>query len=164
MPIYETTQSIIKEEEVKVILQKYFNVNLYKLSQFHEFDFKDNYGIYYEVKSRNNNHDKYPTTMIGYNKVQFANKLDEPVYFIFNFLDGVYYYEYEPSKLNELEIKIGGRCDRGIEEYKKYCYIGIDKLIKIDLNNQPPSQNRSVLKVYLDKKKIVSIKENELIL
>lgn len=149
------------ENSVLPVLEKYFDIRLTKTSKNFVFDFRDNYGTYYEVKSRNNNYNKYPTTMVGYNKIEYANKLDKPVYFIFNFLDGIYYYEYEIHKLDELEIKIGGRCDRGKYEYKKYCYIPINKLIKIDLDNIPPTPNRIILEVKLNKKVIECLRENE---
>lgn len=121
------------EKNTLPIIEQYFNVQLTKTDKNHVMDFRDNYGTYYEVKTRNNNYNKYPTTMVGYNKIQFAERVCRPVYFIFNFLDGVYYYEYTIDKLDELEIKRGGRCDRGKAEYKTYCYIPINKLIKIEI-------------------------------
>lgn len=157
------------EDKVLPLVEKYFNVKIRKTSNYHEFDFVDNLGTYYEVKSRNNNYATYDTTMVGYNKIVYANNylVGKPVYFIFNFLDGVYYYEYEQSKLNELEIRIGGRSDRGKEEYKKYCYIPIKKLIKIDIDNQndggfalPPSV---ALRVYNNKELIEEIQITDVI-
>lgn len=118
------------EEYIKTIIRDYFNVsNIIKLSKFHTFDF---YGdrIYFEVKARRNTHDKYDSTMIGYNKFEYIeqNKLKD-VYFIFVFLDGNYYYKYDSSDI--LDTGIGGRCDRNRAEYKKYVYIPISKLIKM---------------------------------
>jgi len=136
------------EETTLPIIEKYFNVQLTKTDKNHVMDFRDNYGTYYEVKSRNNNYRTYPTTMVGYNKIQFANKLEKPVYFIFNFLDGVYYYEYSIDKLDELEIKRGGRCDRGKSEYKTYCFIPIDKLKKIEIDTLPPNVALRVYKIW----------------
>lgn len=133
-----------KGEEYAIdILERYFEINLTKTPDNHVMDFFSDDNTYFEVKSRNNTYNKYDTTMIGYNKVQYANKLNRAVYFVFNFTDGIYYYKYDISKLNELEIKIGGRCDRGSYEYKKYAYISIDKLIKIEF-----PKNDSILKVY----------------
>ena len=79
---------------------------IYKLENSNVFDFKgDNKFI--ELKSRNNNYDKYPTTMIGINKVLRASSLNENVYFFFWFVDGLYYWLYD--KDYEFEIKRGGR-------------------------------------------------------
>ena len=68
--------------------------------------------------------------MIGYNKIKKASTLDEYVYFFFSFEDGLYYWLYD--KEYELEIKRGGRFDRGRPEINDYCYIPIELLIKID--------------------------------
>lgn len=123
----------VGENDVLPMIEEYFKVKLTKLDNNNIMDFRDNYGIYYEVKTRNNNYTTHPTTMIGYNKVQFANRLGRPVYFIFNFFDGVYFYKYTFDKIKDFEIKRGGRCDRGKEEYKIYCYIPIEKLTKLEL-------------------------------
>jgi hypothetical protein len=70
--------------------------------------------------------------MIGYNKIELATKItDKDVYFIFEFIDGSFYYKF--NKDDEHIIKKGGRSDRGRFEYKLYCFILIDKLIKIEL-------------------------------
>lgn len=132
------------EKYVLPILQEYWNVKLYKTASYFEFDFIDNNGRFYEVKTRNISHNIYPSTMVGYNKIEFANTLCKSVYFIFNFTDGVYYYKYNVRKLDELIIKLGGRCDRGKDEYKKYAYIPIYKLKKINLDKPPIPASCSV--------------------
>jgi hypothetical protein len=92
-------------------------------------DFKYN-NKYFEIKSRRFNHNKYKTTMIGKNKIDFANKYpDNTFYFVFVFEDGIYYYKYNIE--DKLTSAIGGRWDRGIDELKKYIYIPINYLIKI---------------------------------
>lgn len=83
-----------------------------------------------ELKSRRNNHNAYPTTMVGYNKIEYALKHPEKqAYFCFCFLDGLYYYKF--SKDDKLEVRLGGRRDRGKDEIKEYCYIPISLLRKI---------------------------------
>lgn len=83
-----------------------------------------------ELKSRRNNHNTYPTTMVGYNKIEYALKHPEKqAYFCFCFLDGLYYYKF--SKDDKLEVRLGGRRDRGKDEIKEYCYIPISLLRKI---------------------------------
>ncbi len=122
----------LNEDYIQDILCEHFKLpNLLKLDKFHPFDFHNSdSGDWFEVKSRRFNHNKYKTTMIGYNKVDYIRKYSmKNVYFIFIFEDGNYYYKYNPD--DKFETSIGGRCDRGISEYKKYYYIPIDKLIKI---------------------------------
>jgi|694.fasta_scaffold53381_4 hypothetical protein len=123
-----------KEQESKSeeYIKDYFKQStLKKLSKFNKFDFEGDTALF-EVKSRRNNHDAYPSTMIGYNKILACKKCEIDVFFIFQYLDGNYYYKY--SKDDSFEIKKGGRYDRGKIESNYYCFIPIEKLIKIDLN------------------------------
>jgi hypothetical protein len=118
-----------KEMQLLPVLKDYLKDNtLYKLENSNVFDFKGD-NKYIELKSRNNNYDKYPSTMIGMNKIHKASTLTENVYFFFNFVDGLYYWLY--NKDYELEIKRSGRWDRGRAEIKNYCYIPIELLIKV---------------------------------
>jgi len=118
-----------KEMQLLPILKEYLkDETIYKLENSNVFDFKgDNKFI--ELKSRNNNYDKYPTTMIGINKILRASSLNENVYFFFWFVDGLYFWLYD--KDYEFEIKRGGRFDRGRPELNDYAYIPIDMLIKV---------------------------------
>ena len=118
-----------KEMQILPVLKEYLkDETIYKLENTNVFDFKgDNKFI--ELKSRNNNYDKYPTTMIGINKVLRASSLNENVYFFFWFVDGLYYWLYD--KDYEFEIKRAGSFDRGRPELNDYAYIPIDMLIKV---------------------------------
>jgi len=120
---------INKEIQLLPQLQSFLNDNtIYKLENSNVFDFKgDNKFI--ELKSRNNNYSKYPTTMIGLNKIKKASTLQEYVYFFFCFNDGLYYWLYD--KDCELEIKKAGRFDRGRPEINEYCFIPIELLQKV---------------------------------
>lgn len=119
--------------KIKDKFDSIYKTNLQKTEEFHPFDLKDKENKFVvEVKKRNNNHDKYNTTMIGYNKYIKARqyiKRNYNVYFVFDFLDGVYYYKYN----NEIYTpKYGGRHDRGENEIKKYIWVNIKELKKID--------------------------------
>ena len=97
---------------------------------FHLFDYyNDEYLV--ELKARRNDYAKYPTTMVGLNKIDKAKREQfKKCMFCFKFFDGLYYHLYD-SKM-KYEIKKGGRCDRGCPEIKDYVYIPIAKLIRID--------------------------------
>jgi len=120
----------LNEDYIKDYFLSNWLIKLTKTEDNHPMDFTDEYGDYYEVKSRNCNHDKYPTTMIGVNKFEFAKLTDKNVLFIFCFKDGIYGYEY--TIYNNFKRGMGGRRDRGKDEIKQYVYIPIDKLFKID--------------------------------
>ena len=121
-----------KEKQFKPILEKYFNCNLEFTPNYHKFDYIDNEKkIMFEIKSRKNNYNKYPSTMIGLNKYTYSKNTDYECYFIFNFLDGLYYYKVNDNTLNECSVCKGGRKDRGRFEYNQYLYIPIELLNKI---------------------------------
>ena len=120
---------ILKENEVLPFIKTFLNdKTIYKLENSSVFDFKGD-NKYIELKSRHNRYNKYPTTMIGLNKIMKASTLDEYVYFFFCFDDGLYYWLYD--KNYELEIRRGGRCDRGKIEMNDYVYIPIEILNKV---------------------------------
>jgi hypothetical protein len=118
-----------KEVELLPILRKFFSDDtIIQLDRHNIFDYKGD-NKYIELKSRNNSYNKYPTTMIGYNKIKKALEVDEEVYFVFNFTDAIYYYQFDRDK--ELEIKQAGRNDRGRPEIKDYYFIPIEILKEI---------------------------------
>jgi hypothetical protein len=131
--VYFPNDDSIGVNSVKEMIEKKFECNLKRLKEFSKFDLRDsNKKVIVEVKNRNNEYSKYPTTMIGENKYvkadYYYNK-EYKVLFVFIFTDGSYYYEYCGE---DIKAKIGGRRDRGIKEYKNYIYIPIEKLKKID--------------------------------
>jgi len=115
--------SKFENELFEILKEKYNDVKFCK-SNF-EFDYiADN--CYIELKSRRNTKNKYPTTMIGLNKIKLAKKLfneGHKIYFYFHFTDGFYFYKYSPD--DNFDVCNGGRCDRGKYEYKKYVYIPV---------------------------------------
>lgn len=88
---------------------------------------------YVELKSRRCNHDKYTDTMIGLNKINYCCKSKKPVYFCFNFEDGLYYWKYNEDDMcnGNVTIRKGGRNDRGFDETKDYGYIKTEILKKV---------------------------------
>ena len=122
----DLTYGFKKEDKIQNILEKYFNVKLTKTETFNEYDYiNEEQKILIELKSRRNTKTKYYDTMIGHNKVITGLKkiIEEnyKVYFCFNFTDYLCYFELTPNI--ELNIRSGGRNDRGYAEIKKYAYI-----------------------------------------
>tara|TARA_Y100000385_G_C12819477_1_gene519735 strand:- start:200 stop:613 length:414 start_codon:yes stop_codon:yes gene_type:complete len=123
-----------KELQIKKLLPEIYNQKFrdYGQTQYETFDFisADN-NIILELKSRRCNYNKYPTTIVGLNKIDIAKELIEKgktVKFLFNFLDGL----YEWCDLNQYEIAKGGRTDLiGNRGWKDYAHIKIDNLTLI---------------------------------
>ena len=109
-----------QEENIKGILEESFETSLFKtLGRYNSFDFIDEEkNLYVEVKSRQNLKDAYPSTMIGWNKLEEALKLikeDKIVFLVFNFTDKICVHQvtkindtwkqvdrYNPNKINYL--------------------------------------------------------------
>lgn len=122
-----------KEDEILKEIQNKFSSCLKKVKDtYFVFDYVCD-KCYVELKSRRNSHDKYPDTMVGKNKLDFAEKTNRPVYFCFSFTDGLYYWKYNKEDITNgnIEFRIGGRNDRCKEEYKNYAFIKTKILEKI---------------------------------
>ena len=78
---YNYNYGINKELQLLPTIKQFSNDNtIYKLENSNEFDFKGD-NKYIELKSRNNNYLKYPTTMVGQNKVDKASIINENDFF-----------------------------------------------------------------------------------
>jgi hypothetical protein len=120
----------LEEERIIKVIEKKWDVKLFKNWRSSVIDFTTQNNEYHiELKSRRNDYNKYPTTMVGYNKIEYIKKHNLSCIFVFAFTDGDYYYIYNEN--DEFKINIGGRCDRGKPEFKKYYYIPIEKLIRL---------------------------------
>lgn len=90
--------------------------------------------IFVELKSRRLYKDKYPTTMIGLNKIKFCNDTTKSYYFFFKFFDGLYYIKYNKDLFKNFDIKynvkINYRNDVNKNEFRDFIYIPVNKLLK----------------------------------
>jgi hypothetical protein len=123
----------ILEIEIKNELERYFKIKLLFTKEYDIYDYVNEHkNIFFELKGRSNNYSKYPTTMIGYNKVlECIKNKNNKYYFVFKFTDGLYYCKYSKKLLKKCTIKKGGRTDRGRPEIKEYLFIPIELLKKI---------------------------------
>ena len=88
---------ILAEKEVLPVLRKFFKDDSLKpLSDGSHFDFKGQNKII-ELKSRTCNRHTYRDTAIGVQKISYAKQSSVDVYFIFQFIDGLYYWKYNPT-------------------------------------------------------------------
>lgn len=121
------------EQDCIDIVRNYFDKELKKdNNNFFVFDYSCK-NCYVELKSRRCNHNTYPDTMVGKNKLDYASNTDKEVYFVFSFFDGMYYWKYNTEDLanGNVSFRKGGRVDRGKDEIKDYAYIKTSCLSKI---------------------------------
>jgi len=126
----DISYGLSSEAKLAAIIKNTFGSGYEKIQDtYHPYDFQDG-NNYIELKTRRCKHDRYPDTMIGYNKLKYAQ--DRPTCnfkFLFKFDDGLYYHDYDHTKT--YCIRQGGRWDRGKQEIKPYCYIPVKELKKI---------------------------------
>lgn len=126
-----------KEREVLPIFNTFFNCNAtiatdkYSILDYYD----DNKKICGELKSRRVNKHKYPTTMIGYNKVLKGREMmlkGYDVYFLWCFTNKLCYYKLDNDFKEEWVIRDDiSRTDRGRDERSDVAYIPTTELKNI---------------------------------
>ena len=118
---------VAQEEIALPKLREFFKRDIKRTDDpYAPFDFFDE-EYYYEMKSRKNNHNKYPTTLITADKVVGENK---KIILLFNFTDGLYYIEYNKDKFNTYSCQAFSRA--GVAwNAKQHYYIPIGDLTPI---------------------------------
>lgn len=112
-------------------LEEFFKDDLKEAkSKFAKYDYEGK-TTSYELKSRNNAKDTYPTTCLPFDKI-CQSHTKKQVY-LFNFTDGLYYIEYEKSLFDTFEKKPFRRYRMGVNDVEKpYIYIPVSSLKKIE--------------------------------
>jgi hypothetical protein len=124
----ELKQGLHIQEIVLPIIQSYFNRNIKPTKdKYNRYDYLDD-KYNYELKSRTNEYNKFPTTLIG------LDKIDINTIYLFYFTDGLYFIEYNKILFDSFEIKDFVRHPRygKVDKPKKYIYIPIEHLNKIN--------------------------------
>jgi hypothetical protein len=121
-----------QEKSLLPVINSYFGLNLKSLKRYDVFDFADENTLV-ELKSRRTPKAQFPTTIVGKNKLDYAEQSGKVVYFIFSFSDGLFYWKYDSTLIGDkVKFAKGGRFDRGRPEVKDYAYIPVDLLIEIE--------------------------------
>ena len=119
----------------KALLERFFSCTLQKTGTFDPMDMTDeNRTIYIELKTRRVKHNQYPTALIGKNKVDFCAKTSAVCYFVYVYMDGLYYIKYDKELFDTFECadyERGWR-DGGIQPKQLFYYIPHIHLIRID--------------------------------
>jgi hypothetical protein len=83
-----------------------------------------------ELKTRRIKSTQYKDVMMNAPKINKAKETNKKVIFIYNFLDGLYYWEFD--KNITLRQDLNGRSDRGFYEEQIMYYIPINLMKKIN--------------------------------
>ena len=60
--------------------------------------------VYVELKTRRIRHNAYPTAIIGKNKIDFCSDPSKEYYFVFSYLDGVFYIKFDADLFASFEV------------------------------------------------------------
>jgi hypothetical protein len=95
--------------------------------------------IYAELKSRRIKHDDYATALIGLNKVEACTNPDVDYYFVYSYLDGVYYIKYDKTVFSTFEVDTSyQRSDRGdcLNKPSAVVYVPVEKLKRFECKSE----------------------------
>lgn len=119
------------EEKNKASLERFFGCGLRKTGKYDAMDFIDEtQTIYIELKTRRVEKDKYPTALIGKNKVDFCERSNATCYFVYVYLGGIYYIKYDKDLFATFECADfeRGQRDGGIQPKQLFYYIPHEQL------------------------------------
>ena len=125
------------ETKVLPIISKFLNTNLNKLHHFSPIDWvNETKTIYVELKSRRIRHNQYETALLGLNKIKNCNNKKIEYYFVWQYIDGLFYLKYDEELFKSFNIeegfKIGFRQDVGHSELSTVVHIPYKLLKKVD--------------------------------
>jgi len=99
-----------KEEEILPLLvhnwkeeKNILNTKIRFNNEYHKYDFESDGGSVWEVKSRRNKKNTYPTTIIPIHKSLITK--NKPYYMVFNFVDVCCYIEYDEELFKTFNVK-----------------------------------------------------------
>ena len=119
----------VQEDKVYPVIKEYFDADTITQSkgQYAKYDYIGD-GVNYELKSRTNKYDAYPTTMLTCNK--FPTTKDTRLICLFNFTDKLAFIEYDEEKFHTFTTALFSRAGCCWDE-KNHIYIPIEDLTVI---------------------------------
>ena len=92
------------EDYLKNQIETLVKTPLIKQGGYSIMDYTDaSNSVYVELKTRRIKHDAYPTAIIGANKIAFCSDATKDYYFVFCYLDGIYYIKYDQKIFDAFE-------------------------------------------------------------
>jgi hypothetical protein len=122
----DLTLGLNSEQKNKATLERFFGCNLHKTGTYDPMDFTDEaQTIYLEMKTRRVNHNQYPTALIGKNKVDFCEKSNATCYFVYVYLDGLFYIKYDKALFDTFlcEMYVRGQREGGVQPEQLFVFI-----------------------------------------
>jgi hypothetical protein len=96
------------------------------------YDYESNLALV-ELKNRRCFSYSFKDIMMNHSKIDLARITTKDCYFVFKFIDGIYYWKYDKNV--ELRSDINGRRDRGMDEQKVFYYIPTNLLKRLAVSS-----------------------------
>lgn len=131
--MYETSEDIAREEEVKALLEQRWQATLHKLPISYNFDYlverNGDSSAWVEIKVRTNPMNQYDTMMVSLHKLLAGQHLTKstglPSFLVVKWTDKVGFVNINDCAST---LKMGGRADRNDSQDRDPClYIAIDQ-------------------------------------
>ena len=140
---YDRTMGDSFERKIQPTLEDIFGplTRRSDTDKFDVFDFSND-RVFIDVKARRNTKLKYPTTMVGENKILKGLNLIMrwyEGYFVFGFTDVSCIWKLDRE---QYEVRHGWRMDRETPEIKSYCYIPVKYLRDIIITDAEETTHR----------------------
>ena len=126
------------ESRLLPVFNAFFNTTFSLTRQYDPVDFTSPaYDL--ELKTRTNKYKQYPTTLLPYSKIRYAESSPRKTIFAFNFTDGLYYIVYDRTLFSTFTTNEFQRDDRPdhTDRSQSYIYIPIKHLLPIPTNAEP---------------------------
>jgi len=115
------------ERQLKPVLERFFDDVLEPMPRYSPIDFRGRWGVY-ELKSRNMRSTRFPTTMIG------QDKLRDDCTYIFHFYDGTFYIKYDRALFSTFDVRTTQRHRQDFSDLAKpHVFIPVRFLTKIEI-------------------------------
>jgi hypothetical protein len=127
----DNKRGLLDQKKLLPVIKEFFNKDIKEIeNKYSAFDYECD-DCYYELKTRTNTKDKYPTTLIGVNKLDTKKDL----ILIFKYTDCLTYINYDKTLFDTFEIK---KFDRNAKASNKsdYIYIPVEHLKIIENYNE----------------------------
>ena len=94
------------ELSVKESVEKLVGEEMVRQGGFNIMDFSNkSKTIYAELKSRTIPSTRFSSAIIGKNKIDFCNDPTKTYYFLFKYVDGLFYIKYDPKLFSTFRVK-----------------------------------------------------------
>lgn len=118
---------VANQQKILPILANYFEGITHDDARYAKYDYYSDKCVF-ELKTRKNTKNKYPTTLMTCNKV--VRDETREIIFLFSYTDCLCYIKYDPELFSTFEKQMYSRVKHAYDE-KEYFFIPIEQLTVI---------------------------------